>query len=102
MGDPQLADSSVIMINSEHNDPDWSWRPYYMHVDANWQLLVDNIFDLTHVAYIHAKTIGGNPQSHFEAESQVSFENGKVSLLRKMPNSIPLKPMLKPVALKET
>jgi len=88
MGDPQLADSSVIMINSEHNDPDWSWRPYYMHVDANWQLLVDNIFDLTHVAYIHAKTIGGNPQSHFEAESQVSFENGKVSLLRKMPNSI--------------
>ena len=32
-----------------------------MHVKANWQLLVDNILDLTHVAYIHARTIGGNP-----------------------------------------
>ena len=91
MGDPSLADESKIMSNAEHNDPNWSWRPHYMHVKSNWQLLVDNIFDLTHVAYIHAKTIGGNPKSHFDAESRVSFENGKVGLLRKMPNSIPPK-----------
>jgi len=91
MGEPSLADATKIMFNPEHSDSAWSWRPYYMHVKANWQLLVDNIFDLTHVAYIHAKTIGGNAQTHFNAESNVTLENGKVALLRKMPNSIPPK-----------
>jgi phenylpropionate dioxygenase-like ring-hydroxylating dioxygenase large terminal subunit len=89
MGDPALADPAKIMSNPEHSDPSWSWRPYTMHVKANWQLLVDNIFDLTHVAYIHAKTIGGNAKTHFNAESSVTFANGKVALMRKMPNSIP-------------
>lgn len=89
MGDPSKADPAAIMSNPEHSDPAWSWRPYYMHVHANWQLLVDNILDLTHVAYIHAKTIGGNPQAHFNAQVDVAFDGSKVTLTRKMPNSVP-------------
>lgn len=91
MGAPELADPTQIMSNPEHSDPSWSWRPYTMHVKANWQLLVDNILDLTHVAYIHANTIGGNPQTHFNADVSVDFDGEKVTLLRKMPNSIPPK-----------
>ncbi len=91
MGDPQLADPTQVMGNPEHNDPSWSWRPYYMHVSSNWQLLVDNILDLTHVAYIHANTIGGNPETHFNADVSVQFDGGKVTLLRKMPDSVPPK-----------
>lgn len=91
MGDADKADEAQIMVNPEHHDPSWSWRPYYMHVKANWQLLVDNILDLTHVAYIHAKTIGGNAKTHFSAESTVTFDGEKVGLLRKMPNSVPPK-----------
>lgn len=91
MGRPDEADPAAIMSNPEHHDPAWSWRPYYMHVKANWQLLVDNILDLTHVAYIHAKTIGGNAQTHFNADTQVTFDGKKVTLLRKMPNSVPPK-----------
>lgn len=91
MGDPDKADTSQIMRNPEHNDPAWSWRPYTMHVKANWQLLVDNILDLTHVAYIHANTIGGNPQTHFSAQVSVNFDGKKVTLLRKMPDSVPPK-----------
>jgi phenylpropionate dioxygenase-like ring-hydroxylating dioxygenase large terminal subunit len=89
MGDPALADPDLVMPSPEHRDPAWSWRPYSMHVKANWQLLVDNILDLTHVAYIHAKTIGGNPKTHFGAPMSVQFDDGKVSLLRKMPDSVP-------------
>jgi len=91
MGEPEKADVGLIMGNPEHRDPSWSWRPYYMHVHSNWQLLVDNILDLTHVAYIHANTIGGNPQTHFTADVSVQFDGEKVTLLRKMPNSMPPK-----------
>lgn len=91
MGDVEKADTNLIMSNPEHRDPSWSWRPYYMHVKCNWQLLVDNILDLTHVAYIHANTIGGNPQTHFAADVSVEFNGQKVTLLRKMPNSVPPK-----------
>lgn len=89
MGDPEKADPTKIISNSEHVDPSWSWRPYTMHVKSNWQLLVDNILDLTHVAYIHANTIGGNPQTHFSADTSVQFDGEKVRLLRKMPDSVP-------------
>lgn len=91
MGEPDKADTKLIMRNPEHGDPAWRWRPYTMHVKSNWQLLVDNILDLTHVAYIHANTIGGNPQTHFSANVSIDFDGDKVTLLRKMPDSVPPK-----------
>jgi len=91
MGNAEKADPSQIISNPEHVDPSWAWRAYTMHVKSNWQLLVDNILDLTHVAYIHANTIGGNPQAHFNASTSVDFDGEKVALLRKMPNSVPPK-----------
>jgi phenylpropionate dioxygenase-like ring-hydroxylating dioxygenase large terminal subunit len=89
MGDPALANGMAIAEVAGHDDPQWVWRPVYMHVAANWQLLVDNILDLTHVAYIHARTIGGTPETHFAAQTQVEFDEHQVSLIRRMPNSVP-------------
>ena len=60
-----------------------------MHVSANWQLIVDNILDLTHLAYVHAGTIGGNAQTHFAAKTQVNFDSNTVQLVRHMPSSVP-------------
>ena len=39
-------------------DPDWGAKPSYLHVEANWQLVVDNLLDLTHLAFVHETTIG--------------------------------------------
>lgn len=91
MGEASEADPSKIIDNPEHSDPRWSWRPYSFHVKSNWQLLVDNIMDLTHVPYIHARTIGGNPEQHFSAETKVEFDGRKIAMIRHMPNSIPPK-----------
>ena len=91
MGEPALADPNLILRTPEHVEPRWSWRPYYFHVQTNWQLLVDNIMDLTHVPYIHARTIGGNPDQHYEADTKVEFNGRSVSLSRQMPNSVPPK-----------
>jgi phenylpropionate dioxygenase-like ring-hydroxylating dioxygenase large terminal subunit len=100
MGDPARADPELVMSNPEHHDPAWSWRSYTMNVKANWQLLVDNILDLTHVAYIHRKTIGGNPNAHFNADMSIHFDGRKISLLRKMPDSVPPKTYVEAGAFK--
>jgi vanillate O-demethylase monooxygenase subunit len=89
MGNPELSDDSKILSNPEHSTRGWTWRGVYMHVAANWQLIVDNILDLTHLAYVHAGTIGGNAESHFAAKNQVNFDSHKVQLVRHLPNSVP-------------
>lgn len=89
MGDPESADPALILPNPEHVDPDWTWRGVYMHVKCNWQLLVDNILDLTHLAHVHVRTIGGNAQAHFAAQTEVKADGHTVQLRRRMPNSVP-------------
>jgi nitrite reductase/ring-hydroxylating ferredoxin subunit len=57
MGDPALADPATIRISIG-----WTIRhgrqKLYLHVKANWQLIVDNLLDLTHLAFVHETTIG--------------------------------------------
>jgi phenylpropionate dioxygenase-like ring-hydroxylating dioxygenase large terminal subunit len=34
----------------------------YLRVQANYQLVIDNLLDLTHAPYLHPETVGGDPQ----------------------------------------
>jgi vanillate O-demethylase monooxygenase subunit len=58
MGDPALADPAAITDFHWLDDPNWRAKGDYLHVDANWQLVVDNLLDLTHLAFVHDTTIG--------------------------------------------
>jgi vanillate O-demethylase monooxygenase subunit len=58
MGDPALADPEKITDFHWFDDPNWGARSSYLHVEANWQLVVDNLLDLTHLAFVHDTTIG--------------------------------------------
>ena len=58
MGDPALADPEKITDFHWLDDPDWGAKASYLHVEANWQLVVDNLLDLTHLAFVHETTIG--------------------------------------------
>jgi phenylpropionate dioxygenase-like ring-hydroxylating dioxygenase large terminal subunit len=58
MGDPALADPAAITDFHWLDDPDWGAKSSYLHVEANWQLVVDNLLDLTHLAFVHESTIG--------------------------------------------
>ena len=35
-------------------------KGHYLHVKGNWQLVVDNLLDLTHLAFVHETTIGNS------------------------------------------
>jgi phenylpropionate dioxygenase-like ring-hydroxylating dioxygenase large terminal subunit len=60
MGDPDQADESEIPDVWWLDDPDWTPVMGCLHMKADYRLLVDNLMDLTHVNYIHAKTIAGD------------------------------------------
>jgi phenylpropionate dioxygenase-like ring-hydroxylating dioxygenase large terminal subunit len=62
MGDPELADAGNIPNLHWLSDPGWAITPGYLYLKANYQLLVDNLLDLTHVSYVHKKTIAGDPR----------------------------------------
>jgi vanillate O-demethylase monooxygenase subunit len=58
MGDPALADPADITDFHWLDDRNWGAKSSYLHVEANWQLVVDNLLDLTHLAFVHETTIG--------------------------------------------
>jgi vanillate O-demethylase monooxygenase subunit len=60
MGDPALADPNKITDFHWLDDPHWGAKTSYLHAEANWQLLVDNLLDLTHLAFVHETTIGNS------------------------------------------
>lgn len=59
MGDPLRADSSLIPHLPWLDDPAWHWKPGYMRYAANHLLVADNLCDFSHLAFLHAGSIGG-------------------------------------------
>ena len=81
MGEPARADPGLI--------PDWWWadhpqwaftRPDPIHVRCNFQLVSDNVLDVTHLAYVHASSIGASSITEFPAT--VEREERRVRLTR--------------------
>jgi phenylpropionate dioxygenase-like ring-hydroxylating dioxygenase large terminal subunit len=60
MGDPALADAALIPDTHYLDDPAWRGTPGYMHYDANYLLITDNLLDFSHLSYVHETTLGGS------------------------------------------
>lgn len=58
MGDPALADPDQIEDYHWTDDPDWRAKGERLDLAGNYQLLVDNLLDLTHLQFIHPTTLG--------------------------------------------
>lgn len=89
MGDPERADAAHITRHHFHDDPNWEWVKDRYLVRSNYQLITDNLMDLTHVGYVHGRTIGGTPQAHSEAETVVKPTDQGVRVERWMMDSVP-------------
>jgi vanillate O-demethylase monooxygenase subunit len=68
MGDPALADESLVVDYEPLHDPAWRGMPAYMHYDANWLLIVDNLSDFAHLAFVHTKTLGGSEEYAYKSK----------------------------------
>ncbi len=60
MGDPRRADESLIPDTHSLDDPEWRGVPGYLHYDANYLLITDNLLDFSHLSYVHETTLGGS------------------------------------------
>jgi phenylpropionate dioxygenase-like ring-hydroxylating dioxygenase large terminal subunit len=60
MGDPARADESLIPDTHYLDDPGWRGIPGYLHYDANYLLITDNLLDFSHLSYVHETTLGGS------------------------------------------
>jgi vanillate O-demethylase monooxygenase subunit len=58
MGDPAFADESLIPDYGGLDRPDWASSRIQFQVRAHYQLIIDNLLDLSHLAYVHATTTG--------------------------------------------
>ena len=65
MGDVEKADPNLIVDYPPLADPKWRGLPGYMHYKANWLLIVDNLSDFAHLAFVHTHTLGGSEEYAF-------------------------------------
>lgn len=71
MGDPARADKAAIPDWWWCDHPDWTVaRPDMLYVKCNYQLINDNVLDVTHLVYVHANSIGNKAISEFPVTTE--------------------------------
>jgi phenylpropionate dioxygenase-like ring-hydroxylating dioxygenase large terminal subunit len=66
MGDPGRADVGLIPNWWWTDHPEWAFtQPEMIRVECNYQLIADNVLDVTHLAYVHASSIGSAAITEF-------------------------------------
>ena len=66
MGDPALADPAKIIDLPWLDDPAWAITPGQIELECNYQLIIDNLLDVTHAAYLHRNTLAADPREATE------------------------------------
>ena len=57
-GDPALADPAKVPDYHWNQDPAWAGDGQTIRVACDYRLVVDNLMDLTHEAFVHSTSIG--------------------------------------------
>jgi vanillate O-demethylase monooxygenase subunit len=68
MGDPAKADPDTILDIPYLANPAWRGVADYMHYKANYLLIVDNLSDFAHLAFVHTKTLGGSEEYAYKSK----------------------------------
>ena len=70
MGEAARADASLIIDLPYLRDPAWRGQADYMHYAADYRLIVDNLADFSHLAFVHTTTLGGSEEYAFKSKPQ--------------------------------
>jgi phenylpropionate dioxygenase-like ring-hydroxylating dioxygenase large terminal subunit len=68
MGEAAKADPALIIDIPYLDSPQWRGVPDYMHYKADYRLIVDNLSDFAHLAFVHTKTLGGTEEYAFKSK----------------------------------
>jgi len=102
MGEAQDADESKIVDYPFHGGATpWPHLTHTQHVKCDWKLMIGNLMDLTHLAYVHKGTIGGDPDAHTQAKFDIFPDENGVRFIRWLLNSMPPKLYVDAVGFQE-
>ncbi|MFJ4621528.1 aromatic ring-hydroxylating dioxygenase subunit alpha [Streptomyces sp. NPDC088812] len=82
LGEPTQADTSLVPDMHQMDSPDWAGDGSTLAVEANYQLLLDNLMDLTHEEFVHSGSIGQTELS--ESDFEVTHDERTVTVSRWM------------------
>jgi len=87
MGDPANANPAIVPDVHWLDDPEWTPVFGYLHVAADYRLLVDNLLDLSHETFVHGETIGNRAVA--DSPVTASIVDGTAQAHRLMANCQP-------------
>ncbi len=91
MGDPTRASVESLIAEFRYlEEPGWTPVRGVKEVAANYQLIVDNLMDLTHIPFLHPNTLGnqGGAQAA-EAQATTTVRGHRVAVERVVRDSEP-------------
>ena len=96
-GEPARADHALIPDYSLFDTGVGGYRTIhgYVHVQADYRLVIDNLLDLSHAEYLHANTVG-TPGSAGSVKTSVDVGDRRVTVQRKVLD-LPPSAVFKPV-----
>jgi phenylpropionate dioxygenase-like ring-hydroxylating dioxygenase large terminal subunit len=81
-GDPALADPALVPDMHWNDDPQWAGDGKSIRVNCGYQLVVDNLMDLTHEQFVHQSSIGHDALS--ESDFEVTHDDRHVTVTKWM------------------
>ena len=84
LGDATLADPDLIPDMHQMDHPEWAGDGLTIPVNCNYQLVLDNLMDLTHEEFVHSSSIGQDELS--ESDFEVTHDDTTVTVARWMRN----------------
>jgi vanillate O-demethylase monooxygenase subunit len=94
-GDPEKADIALIPTLEEigYASADFYARPFYsLQVAGRYQLLNDNLLDLTHLGYLHSSSIGTDDDA---ATAEVRDQDARRLRSRRFMRNTPITPVVR-------
>jgi len=84
MGDTARADPSLAPdYNIRLDDPAWFFYKGYINVRCGYRLILDNLLDLSHLAYVHSSTTGNRALAE-QATITADVDDARVRVTRWM------------------
>ncbi|MBI3457275.1 MAG: aromatic ring-hydroxylating dioxygenase subunit alpha [Candidatus Rokubacteria bacterium] len=90
MGEPELADEASIPDHHWLADPHWAAVGGTLHLKARYELLNENLLDLSHLTFLHPGTIGTDDVARSRVETEVQGRLVRVSRVMKDTPAAPL------------
>lgn len=94
LGAPEAADPAKVPDYHWNESPGWTPVFGYLHVKADYRLLIDNLMDLTHETFVHPTSIGETVVA--DTPIATKAEGQRVTVSRLMPEC-PAPPLFRKV-----